>query len=143
MKSIIQFTTTTLFALAIVCLSVTDGISQNAQPIPQIQATAQGIKGHEFIKATVNFSDMVAYDAAHPELRANLKSPREVEFNHGDLIDKKYGRKTPEVIPVRHFEKSLHHEKNNQPASPAPVTTFEGEHDDTGIVPPDVSGAVG
>src|ERR1017187_1716340 len=142
MKSIIQFTTATLFALAIVCLSVTKGISQNAQPIPQIQAAAQGIKGHEIIKTTVNFSDMVAYDAAHPELRANLKSPREVEFNHGDLIDKKYG-KTTHAVPVRTSEKSNHREKSNQPASPAPVTTFEGEHDDTGIEPPDVSGAAG
>src|ERR1035437_1079095 len=40
-------------------------------------------------------------------------------------------------------EKSLHHEKNILPASPAPNLSFIGEVDNSGVVPPDVSGTVG
>ncbi len=141
MKFIVQHTAAILLSLTMVCVSVTIGNSQNAtpaaQPIPQAQQ--QGIQGHEHSRATVTFSELVALEAAHPEIRANQRSPREIEFNHGDIIERKHGMNTSS----NHEEKSIHHEKYNQPASPAPVTTFSGEDDNTGVEPPDVSGAVG
>ncbi len=106
----------------------------------QTATTNDGIQGHEWNHATAKFSDIEAYDAAHPEIRANQKSPVEVEFNHGDIIERKHGVKTSQK---HNAEKSAHGMKSVLPASPAPVTTFTGETGTSGVEPPDVSGAVG
>ncbi|MEI6816611.1 MAG: T9SS type A sorting domain-containing protein [Bacteroidota bacterium] len=108
---------------------------------PSIAQTKTGTVGYESKHVTVSFSDMVVYDAAHPELKTNNIKPREVEFNHQDIIEKKHANDAKHSPPS---SKSIHH----QPmiplaASPAPITTFQGETDNGSTIPPDVSGAVG
>ena len=130
MKEVLQSAKAILFTFVSITLFFATGFAQ----------TTQGLQGHETVKATVNFSDLVAYDQAHPEIRANQKSPKEIEFNHGDIIQKMHGSDVPQNT---HQMKSSHHEKFVQPNSPPPVTTFNGEDGTSGVTPPDVSGAVG
>src|ERR1035438_9388022 len=118
MKKVLHSTKTILLIVVSVCLFHGISIGQ----VINNPVNMPGIQGNATIKATVNFSDLVAYDVAHPEIRANQKSPKEIEFNHGDIIEKMHGKDMPQG---NHSMKSSHHEKYVLPNSPAPVTTFD------------------
>src|ERR1017187_524462 len=109
------------------------------------QNVQTGITGYDVYHATVSFSDIVQYDATHPD--TDLKNPSnpkkqkvipEAEFKHGDL--------NIQNIPSNHTngaKSTTHKSKNITVVSPTPDTTFLGEADTGTAIPPDTYGAVG
>ncbi len=110
----------------------------------QAQTTYPGTVGYEESGVTVNYSDMVQYEATHPE--TGIKNPLnplkhsnvpESEFRHGDLNVNKVNS-SPDL------SKSLTHRmKSNNLPSPTPDTTFEGIASNGNDIPPDTYSAIG
>ena len=105
---------------------------------------APGIVGYETKSATVSFSEMVAYDQAHPELRTTRKNIPEAEFNHVDFMNAHgLGAQSSTTTTQTTTSHTPNKAKQIQVVSPAPAITFSGQVSTGNMIPPDVFGAVG
>ena len=98
--------------------------------------------GHESGSATVNFSAIAAYYAAHPD------SPRVKRVENDEDDDERPSLpKTTDTTLVRYRHASYSSYSSSSattylPVSPTPTDTFKGTHDNNTSIPPDTHGDV-
>src|ERR1039458_6985769 len=103
-----------------------------------------GVIGYETKHATVNFSEMMAYDAAHPELSTNIKNIPEAEYSHADFMrDHGIGLQNTSIVNQNANNNPVNKSKHIETVSPSPSLTFSGQISAGTMIPPDVFGAVG
>ena len=137
MKTIKQFAKTILIVAATGAFLTLGNLGLMAQ-------TTTGIVGYETKSATVTFSEMMAYDAAHPELRTTRKNIPEAEFNHTDFLRAHgIGLQNNASQIQNNTGNTTNKAKQIQTVSPPPVLTFSGQVSTGNMIPPDVFGAVG